>query len=157
MKKILFYIFLAWLCFGCVTQKKCYSKFPPVAEVETVETIVEIRDTTILGGTVERVVDFDTLQIITNQVYRFTDTSGKAELTFFRNEYGKLIASCTAKDQKIEALNKVVKESKKEVKVLPPLKVKFIPDYVKAILLITSLLALPTAYKLIKLFIFKIP
>lgn len=148
MKKIV-YISIIVLFGSCISQEKCLQRFPPEVQTETV-TKIEYRDTTIQGGTVEKVITKDSLILLPGEIRTYIDTSGSAELRFYRNQYGDLVAECTAKDKTIEKLRQRITESKTEVITK---REKYIPFWIKGLLLITSILSIPTILKIIKSFI----
>lgn len=152
MKKIV-YISIIVLFGSCISQEKCLQRFPPEVQTETV-TKVEYRDTTIHGGTVEKVITKDSLILLPGEIRTYIDTSGSAELRFYRNQYGDLVAECTAKDKTIEKLSQRITESKTEVIQLPP--ERFIPWWCKALITVFGILALPTIFKIVNPLIFRI-
>lgn len=150
MKYIATVLFSLILC-SCITQEKCIAKFPPQVTKET-NTIIEYRDTIIEGGTVEKLIHKDSLVFLPGEIKTYIDTSGSAILTFYKNQYGELVASCEAKDKRIEKLSQKVTE-KEVIEKINEIEVRHIPWYLIALLSITSLFSIPTALKYIKLII----
>lgn len=98
---------------GCVTQKRCSEKFPPeVKEVHT-HTIETVRKDSILqGATITNVIYRDSLVMMpVNQWKVIRDTSGLAELRFYKDAYGNIVAQCQATDRMVEQLRQVIRDS----------------------------------------------
>lgn len=149
MRSIL-YIVLIWILgSGCMSQERCLEKFPPSVKTVTEKQII-IRDSIISGATITKVIKRDSLIQLPGEMRTYIDTSGKAELTFFRNAYGDLVVKCEAKDQTIKALNKEVRESDKEIQVHTK-EVKFVPWWIYVLIGGLSLLSIPGIFKLIKM------
>jgi hypothetical protein len=151
--KLILYIILCFGLVGCATQDRCIAKYPPT--VETVEqTVIEYRDSLILGETVTKVLRYDSLIFVPSEVTTIIDSSGKVELSYFKNAYGDLVVNCEAKSQVIEKLRQTKTKEVIITKTAPPLPAeKFIPWYFKALLAVTCLLSIYTVVKLLKLFI----
>lgn len=111
MKYIIFVIGMILL--SCTTAEKCARYFPPKIEREFI-TEISYSDTIIKGGTVQSIINVDSIVYLPGKTIRVKDTTGNAELLIWVDEYGKLRASCTAKDQEIERLNKLVKKTSTE-------------------------------------------
>jgi len=151
--KALLYILICFGLFSCVTQEKCLQKFPPQTTTET-ETVIEYRDTILQGATIEKVVKKDSLIFLSGETKTYVDTSGLAELTFYRNEYGEVVAKCEAKQRRIEKLIK--EKSKTEViEKVHEKEVRYIPWWVIAALSVTTLFAIPTLWQFIRKIILK--
>lgn len=126
------------LLFSCVTQEKCLRKFPP--QVTTEKTVeIHYKDTIIQGGTVERIINNDSLIYLPGQT--IIDTSGSAVLSFYKDAYGNLVAKCEAKDKTIEGLTKEIREKETKVEI-HKVETKYIPWWMYAILGITSFLSI---------------
>lgn len=80
---------------GCApTRKACETNYGPCGVMSERERIV-YKDTTIYlpGATVTQVL---TDSLIKHTVTVVADSTGRAELRYWRNKYGQIVASCTA-------------------------------------------------------------
>ena len=103
MKKFNF-LFILLLFSGCVTQKKCNQKFPPIIEINNEkETIIIKKDSLIKGATITNTIKKDSIIFLKEyKVVTVTDKSGLAELSYYKDAYGNLVATCKANDRLIE-------------------------------------------------------
>lgn len=93
-------LLLPLLFAGCISKQRCNELFPPSVHTEHTTTIIQ-RDSVIKGGTV-----YDTLHLRDTLIFkelreRFVvkqDTSGRAQLKYWVDEYGRLQMRCTATD-----------------------------------------------------------
>ena len=98
---------------SCATQHRCQEKFPP-AEKHTIERTIIKKDSLLKGATVHDTISqtlWNNIPIYKTIVKK--DTSGLAELTWYKDQYGNLVASCHATDriiQRIEELEKSLQE-----------------------------------------------
>lgn len=87
-------LFLLFILSSCVTQQRCFEKFGSNEHTVTTHTY---KDTTIYvqGATVR-----DTLKLTECKTefypHIITDSTGKAQLRWYKDAYGNLVASCTA-------------------------------------------------------------
>ena len=93
-------LLLPLLFAGCISKQRCNELFPPSVHTEHTTTIIQ-RDSVIKGATV-----YDTLHLRDTLIFkelreRFVvkqDTSGRAQLKYWVDEYGRLQMRCTATD-----------------------------------------------------------
>ena len=93
-------LLLPLLLAGCISKQRCNELFPPSVHTEHTTTIIQ-RDSVIKGATV-----YDTLHLRDTLIFkelreRFVvkqDTSGRAQLKYWVDEYGRLQMRCTATD-----------------------------------------------------------
>lgn len=93
-------LILPLLLAGCISKQRCNELFPPSVHTEHTTTIIQ-RDSIIKGATV-----YDTLHLRDTLIFkelreRFVvkqDTSGRAQLKYWVDEYGRLQMRCTATD-----------------------------------------------------------
>lgn len=112
-----FFIMLILVMFsGCVTQKKCNAKFPPVTEIKTEHTKETIiRDSLLPGATIYHTIYKDSIQFYPEYKWRvIKDTSGLAELRIMRDAHGNITATCEATEQLISRMEVI--ESKVDTK-----------------------------------------
>ena len=94
------FLLLPLLLAGCISKQRCNELFPPSVHTEHTTTIIQ-RDSVIKGATV-----YDTLHLRDTLIFkelreRFVvkqDTSGRAQLKYWVDEYGRLQMRCTATD-----------------------------------------------------------
>lgn len=132
-------LMLSMMFTGCVTQKRCDAKFPPVVHTHTEHTTEIIRKDSILpGATVTHTIYHDSIiKMPVNQWRIIRDTSGLAELRFYKDAYGNIVAQCEANERMIEKMQQLVRElvSSTETKVQV---VKEAPLWIKIMLVILS-------------------
>lgn len=111
-KSILMLIALIAILHGCITQKRCNSKFPPQVVINNEHTIETIRKDSILkGATVTHTIVKDSIVFMpVNQWRVIKDTSGYAELRYYKDAYGNIIAQCQANDRMVEKIEQRIKE-----------------------------------------------
>lgn len=93
-------LLLPLLFASCISKQRCNELFPPSVHTEHTTTIIQ-RDSVIKGATV-----YDTLHLRDTLIFkelreRFVvkqDTSGRAQLKYWVDEYGRLQMRCTAAD-----------------------------------------------------------
>lgn len=93
-------LLLPFLLASCISKQRCNELFPPSVHTEHTTTIIQ-RDSVIKGATV-----YDTLHLRDTLIFkelreRFVvkqDTSGRAQLKYWVDEYGRLQMRCTATD-----------------------------------------------------------
>ena len=93
-------LLLPILLTGCISKQRCNELFPPSVHTEHTTTIIQ-RDSVIKGATV-----YDTLHLRDTLYFRELrerfvvkeDTSGRAQLKYWVDEYGRLQMRCTAAD-----------------------------------------------------------
>lgn len=146
--RTLIYLLIIFSLGSCMSQEKCLKKFPP-SSTSSSSTKVIIRDSIIPGATVTKIVREDSLVQLPGEIRTYIDTSGKAELTFFRNAYGELVISCVAKDQTIKSLQKEVLESKNESQV-HELEVRYIPFWLWILIGVLGVISLPSLFRILK-------
>ena len=107
---------------GCVTEKRCNAKYPPQVETITNHTKEVIRKDSILqGATIVNTIYKDSIVMMpVNQWRIIKDTSGKAELRWYKDAYGNINAQCIANSQMIEKLQEIERKgySKSSTKVI---------------------------------------
>ena len=94
------FLLLPLLFAGCISKQRCNELFPPSVHTEHTTTIIQ-RDSVIKGATV-----YDTMHLRDTLIFkelreRFVvkqDTSGRAQLKYWVDEYGRLQMRCTATD-----------------------------------------------------------
>lgn len=121
-------ILLAFLS-SCITAEKCLQRFPPK---EITENTIIYKDTIIKGATVR-----DTIPVLTTETIILRDTTGRAELRFYKDAYGRTVAQCAALDQIVQNFNKETIKEKTEIK-----EVKFVPWWLYSILGVTIFLSI---------------
>ena len=93
-------LLLPLLLASCISKQRCNELFPPSVHTEHTTTIIQ-RDSVIKGATI-----YDTLHLRDTLIFkelreRFVveqDTSGRAQLKYWVDEYGRLQMRCTATD-----------------------------------------------------------
>jgi len=132
-----YYYFIIILLFV----SSCSTKQPVIINNEKETTIIK-RDSIIKGATV-----YDTLRIesITDRITIIKDSTGRVQLRYFKDAYGRLIAQCQANDLTVEWLEKYVKEKKTEIHTVEK---KYIPSW---LWIIVGILIIPAAYGLFKI------
>lgn len=123
---------------SCVTRKACESKFGHCGQIET-RTVTTYRDSTIyLPGLGLR----DTFYLPTDtffkpQVRTVYDSTGRLQLTWYRDAYNRVVADCNAKPDTIE----IEKASEKTIEYLEKTVEKdVIPWYVWGIIGVLAVL-----------------
>jgi hypothetical protein len=124
MKYIIFVIGMILL--SCTTAKKCAKYYPPMVEREFT-TEITYRDTTLIGGNVQSVINVDSIIQLPGKTITVKDTTGNAELLIWVDEYGKLRAKCSSKDQLIEKYKQTIKHLRNETKTPPEVIIKETP------------------------------
>lgn len=128
--KSLIFISLCGLLFSCRPAKE-------LVRTETV-TQIEYRDTVLPGETI-----FDTItnevikQIPVNRVIVKKDTTGRAELRYWKDEAGRLRIECEAKDRKATIANTTTATKREEVKIIYRT-----PNWVRVALVVAALIAI---------------
>lgn len=115
---------------GCVTQKKCNSKFPPTVEIVTNHTKEIIRKDSILPGSVIR----EYIPMVRDSLVPFdrwitvTDKKGFAELRYKLDSLGNVRdIECQANSRMVEKLEERITKSEKTTKTPIPVEVKQTP------------------------------
>jgi hypothetical protein len=121
----------------------CTTKQPVIINNEKETTIIK-RDSLIKGATIHDTIRFET---VTDKLTIIKDSTGRAELRYYKDAYGRLIAECEAKDLTVEWLEKYVKEKKTEI---INIEKKYIPSW---LWIIVGILIIPAAYGLFKIII----
>lgn len=112
-----FFIMMIMVMFsGCITQKKCNAKFPPVTEIKTEHTKETIiRDSLLPGATIYHTIYKDSIQFYPEYKWKvIRDTSGLAELRIMKDAHGNITATCEATEQLISRMEVI--ESKVDSK-----------------------------------------
>lgn len=140
---VLFYLTLIIIGTGCVTEKRCNAKYPPQVETITNHTKEIIRKDSILeGATIINTIYKDSIVMMpVNQWRIIKDTSGKAELRYYKDAYGNISAQCIANSQMIEKLRQIESKGyyKGETKVITK---KEVPTWFWWLFITTVILAL---------------
>jgi hypothetical protein len=140
--KLIIFVAFVLLASGCVTQKRCNTKFPPqiiTVTKDSIRTEIQYRDTTIfIKLPVEKVTVFDTI-FIKNGVIQYKEIKAQTNYATARSWIGqnRINLELTDKDTTlIIRLNNALKIAKywevkatTETKILPP--EKFIPKWIK--------------------------
>lgn len=121
----------------------CTTKHPVIINNEKETTIIK-RDSLIKGATIYDTIRFET---VTDKITIIKDSTGRAELRYYKDAYGRLIAECRANDLTVEWLEKYVKEQKTEIHTVEK---KYIPSW---LWIIIGILIIPAAYGLFKIII----
>jgi len=96
---------------GCVTEKKCNAKFPPVVETITNHTTEIIRrDSLIQGASVTNTIYKDSIVLMpVNKWHYIKDTNGIASLRWYKDAYGNIQMQCEANSRLVEMVRKEMK------------------------------------------------
>lgn len=96
---------------GCVTAKKCNSKFPPTIETITNHTTEIIRrDSLIQGASVTNTIYKDSIVLMpVNKWQYIKDTNGIASLRWYKDAYGNIQMTCDANSRLVEMVRKEMK------------------------------------------------
>jgi hypothetical protein len=96
---------------GCVTEKKCNAKFPPVVETITNHTTEIIRrDSLIQGASVTNTIYKDSIVLMpVNKWQYIKDTNGIASLKWYKDAYGNIQMQCDANSRLVEMVRKEMK------------------------------------------------
>jgi hypothetical protein len=103
--------FLLMSTIGCVTAKKCNSKFPPTIETITNHTTEIIRrDSMIQGASVTNTIYKDSIVLMpVNKWQYIKDTNGIASLRWYKDAYGNIQMQCDANSRLVEMVRKEMK------------------------------------------------
>lgn len=103
--------FLLLSTIGCVTAKKCNSKFPPTIETITNHTTEIIRrDSLIQGASVTNTIYKDSIVLMpVNKWHYIKDTNGIASLRWYKDAYGNIQMTCDANSRLVELVRKEMK------------------------------------------------
>jgi maltose-binding protein MalE len=104
----------------------CNKKLVPTIE-RTFETVIQHYDTTIKGAIVSAPIILTDSFYLAGEPVVIKDTSGNTILRYWRDQYGKLKASCETKDQTITGIKQTTQKTEKEIIQLPPKIVKETP------------------------------
>jgi hypothetical protein len=87
---------------GCISQQKCNRLYPPQVSHTETTTIIQ-HDSILPGADVEKWFYKDSIAYYpAYKIQKVTDTSGLAELTWYKDAYGNIVATCTANERLIK-------------------------------------------------------
>ena len=106
---VLFIIYILIILSGCATEKRCNAKYPPTVETITNHTKEIVRrDSIIEGSIITNTIYKDSIVMMpVNQWRVIKDTSGRAELRYYKDAFGNINAQYISNSQMIEKLTQI--------------------------------------------------
>lgn len=122
MRPFLSILIPLFLLGGCISQQKCNRLYPPVKETKEYHYTKEIRKDSLLpGATVYDTLYKDSISFYpAYKTITVQDKAGLAELTWYKDAYGNLVAKCTANERMVEGIKQVIRDqiNSQETKVI---------------------------------------